>query len=400
MANLTAEQRLQKAVVAIMAHPDYAALAGVMMIGDRSVSDEPMTPDGSQQLTAYTDGKNEVYGRAFVDSLNDAELRFLILHECGHKLYRHLTTWKHLWDSDANLANQAMDHVLNTRLVTDNKASGFATMTGPLVHGCCDMQYNGWDSAAVFQDLRKKQQAGGKGGGKGFDQHGWEDAKNMTDEEKAELARDIDETIRQGALLAGKTGSGGQRLLEDLLQPQVDWRDTLREFVTTSCAGNDYSTWRRPNRRYVSADVYLPSGVSETVGELIVAIDTSGSIGGPQLASFLSEVKAICDTVHPAGVRLLYWDTAVCADEYYPQENLEQLVPSTKPAGGGGTMVECVPAHIAEKQYRPQAVIILTDGYLGGSWGDWAQPVLWCILDNPSARPAVGATVHIKGRDF
>ncbi len=81
---LTPEQRLSKAVVDIMGNPKYVALAGVLMIGDRSVQDDIPT--------ACTNGRDEMYGRAFVDTLNDAALRFLVLHECYHTLNRHLTT--------------------------------------------------------------------------------------------------------------------------------------------------------------------------------------------------------------------------------------------------------------------------------------------------------------------
>ena len=301
---LTPEQRVSKAVVDIMANPKYTALAGVLMIGERRVETDP-----AKCPTAYTNGKNEVYGADFIADLNDKQLRFLILHEVYHKLYRHLTTWQHLYKQDAQLANMACDYVINVKIADDN-SDGFATMDGKLKCGCFDEKYRGWDSAQVFNDL--KQQGGdsqGNGQGQGFDEHGWDDAESMTADEQRDLARDIDEAIRQGALVAGKTGSGGDRDLAELLTPQVDWREVLREFVQTTCAGSDYSTYRRPNRRYLSSGMYMPSGVSESVGELIVAVDTSGSIGQRELSVFLSEIKEICDTVHPDAIRLLYWDT-------------------------------------------------------------------------------------------
>lgn len=396
---LSAEQRLQKAVIDIMANTKYIALAGILMIGNRRIEDDVrLCP------TAYTNGRDEVYGRAFVDQLNDAELRFLVLHECYHKLYRHLTTWRWMYDENHQLANQACDFVINVKLVDDNKADKFATMTGALKMGCFDEKYRAWDSAQVFHDLKN---GGGKGGGQGgdgsgtgFDEHGWDDAKEMTAQERDELARDIDEAIRQGALMAGKVGSGGDRDMLELLQPQVDWREVLRDFITSTCAGSDYSTWRKPNRRYIGAGMYMPSGISEQIGEIVVAIDTSGSIGGPQLSAFLSEVGSIAETVHPEAIRLLYWDTEVCGDEVYKGDEVANLVKSTKPKGGGGTTVECVPAYLQDKQIKAQCVIVLTDGYLGGSWGDWHHPLLWVILDNKNAVPSVGKAVHIKQREM
>lgn len=402
---LTAEQRLTKAVVDIMANTKYVALAGVLMIGKREVHDDVPT--------ACTNGRDERYGRAFVESLNDAELRFLVLHECYHKLYKHLTTWRWMYDECAPLANLACDYVINIKLTDDNK-DGFAVMPskGGKAVGAIDEQYRGMDSAQVYKLLMDKYgkdsgdgEGDGEGGGdsgtgisapkSGLDDHDWEGAQEMTAEQKQSLARDIDEAIRQGALAAGKLGHGGNRDLDELLQTKIDWREALREFINTTCAGNDYSTWRRPNRRFVSSGYYMPSGVSEKVGELVIAIDTSGSIGGRELAQFLGEVKGICDTVKPDAVRLLYWDTEVAADEKYIGAEVENIVRSTKPAGGGGTTVECVPAYMTEHAIKPQAVVVLTDGYLGGSWGEWTVPVLWCLVGGNRSVAPVGKTVHV-----
>jgi predicted metal-dependent peptidase len=375
----------------------YVALAGVLMLGSKEVRDDVPT--------AATNGRDEVYGRTFVEQLNDAELRFVVLHECYHKLFRHLTTWKHLWEDDAQLANVACDYVINLMIVDDNK-DGFAVMPKDKqgnVIGLIDKKYVGMDSEQVFKLLKKDGQGQGQGQGQGFDEHDWEGAAQMTDEEQHQLAEDIDEAVRQGALTAGKLGTGGNRAIDSLLQPEVDWKEVLREFVTTTCVGSDYSTYSRPNRRYASADVYMPSGVSQQVDELVVAIDTSGSIGQPELTKFLSEIQGVVANVNPRAVRVLYWDTKVCADEMYENETstntggmpLSSLISSTKPAGGGGTDVRCVNTYMQDNQITAQAVIVLTDGYLNGNWGEWSSPVLWCILSHKSAMPTVGEAIHI-----
>lgn len=404
--NLTAEQRLQKAVIDIMANPRYVALAGILMIGKRRIEDDPL-----KCPTAYTNGKDEVYGRAFVDNLNDAELRFLILHENYHKLYSHLTTWRWMYEENADFANRACDFVINVKLVDDN-TDGFATMTGELKKGCLDTKYRGWDSARVYHDLKKNgvgKSGGGSGSGNGsgtaagtgFDEHGWDDAQSMTTEEKRDLAREIDEAIRQGALMAGKMGTGGDREFGDLLQPQVNWRDELREFITSTCAGHDYSTWRKPNRRYVGMGMYMPSGITERVRDIVIAPDTSGSTFAPGvLPAFLSEAQAICKTVKPEKAHIIYWDTSVCGHEEYEEDELDTMINSTKPKGGGGTTVSCVGEFMAQKNIKPQAVVVLTDGYLGNDWGVWDCPVLWCVIDNPSCLPPNGKVVHIKTSDF
>jgi predicted metal-dependent peptidase len=381
---LTVEQRLSKALVAIMGSPKYTALAGVLMIGEKTVNDIP---------TACTNGRDEMYGREFVEGLTDAELRGLVLHENYHKLYQHMSTWKHLWNIDPHSANQAMDYVINIKIADDN-TDGFAVIPKG---GLLDAKYRGMDTAQVFNLIHQSDD--GDSGGE-MDEHDWKGAQDLSDEEKGALARDIDEAIRQGALAAGKMGGTGSRDLEELLKPQVDWREVLREFISTTCAGNDYSTWARPNRRLMSQGVYMPSGISQRVGELVVAIDTSGSISNSTLTAFLSEVKSICDTLHPEQVRLLYWGHEVVGDESYKTDELDGLITSTKPRGGGGTDVNCVTQYMTAEGINPQACIVLTDGHLYGGWGEWSCPVLWTVIDNESAVPTAGTVIHIKSGDM
>jgi predicted metal-dependent peptidase len=383
---LTAEQRLMKATTDIVGRDEFVALAGVLMIGKKFVDDKVKT--------ACTNGRDEAYGRKFTDNLSDAEFRFVMLHECYHKMYRHLTTWKHLSDINHKKANAACDFVINLKLAdTDAYKAGWIVMPKG---GLLDTKYVNMDAQQVFNLLPDGGQSDDDDEHNPFDEHDWEGAQDMSPEEAEELAKEIDEAVRQGSILAGKLGTGNNRDVGELLQTKKDWRELLRDFVTTVCAGKDYSTWRKPNRKYIGMDIIMPSAISESIGEIVIAIDTSGSIGQEELSKFLTEVKGICDQVHPSKVRMLYWDTQVCKEEVYLQDELDDLVRSTKPAGGGGTNVECVPAYMAEKDIKPECVVVLTDGYLGGSWGSWNVPVLWCIQGNKNANANVGVTVHIE----
>lgn len=391
---LTATQRIQKATADIMSMEEFIGLSGVLMIGKKSVVDG--------LPTACTNGKDEMYGREFVESLNDPELKFLMLHECYHKMYRHLTTWEYLHKDNPKLANMAMDYVINVKLFdTDSNRHGWIKMPEC---GLLDEQYRGMDVAQVYKKLKQDPPQGGGsggqgegdgGGGAGMDEHDWANAQEMSEEDKNALAKEIDEAIRQGAIVAGKLGTGGDRLLGELLETKQDWRELLRDFVTSTTAGKDFSSYRRVNRRFVSMDLLMPGSISETVGDIVIAVDTSGSIGEQELAHFMGEVTGICDQVKPSRVHVMYWDTEVARHEVYLQGELDNLVKSTKPAGGGGTMVECVPEYIREKQLNVECVVVLTDGYLGGSWGTWPVPVLWAINGNKRATADVGVTIHI-----
>lgn len=384
---LTAEQRLWKSTTDILGRDEFVALAGVLMIGSKKIVDG--------LPTACTNGRDELYGREFVDSLTDAEFRFLMLHECYHKMYRHLTTWQDLHKQNAGRANRACDYVINLKL-EDMDLKGFMSMPKG---GCLDVKYRNMNAKQVFDLLEDDPDDDGGTGissPEGFDSHDWEGAQQLSAEEAEQLAKEIDEAVRQGSMLAGKTGSGGNRDINELLQTKKDWRELLRDYVSTTCAGKDYSTWKKPNRRYIGMDMLMPSSISETMGELVIAIDTSGSIGQNELTKFLTEIKGICDQVKPSKVRIIYWDTAVCGHEVYDEQDRDNIVRSTKPMGGGGTDVECVPMYMNEHGIKPELVIVLTDGYLGGSWGQWAVPVLWCIQGNSSACADVGTTIHIE----
>jgi predicted metal-dependent peptidase len=394
---LSVEQRLQKAVVDIMANQKYIALAGILMIGERAVTDDPAMP------TACTNGKNETYNREFCEKLNDAELRFLILHENYHKLYRHMITWQHLKKEDQERANKAMDFVINVKLFDDNK-DNFATMTGILEKGCFNEKYRGWDTARVYKDLPETPEGDSpvivNGDGEPFDVHDWDGAEGLSTEEKNKLTRDIDEAIRQGAMIAGKVGNGADRELTALLKPQIDWRQVLRDFVKDTCAGKDFSTWQRPNRRFIGSGIYMPSSFTERVEGIAVGGDMSGSIGEHEQAVILTEVSSMADIVKPSWLRMLYWDTEVVGDEKYEMHELDNFVKSTKPVGGGGTDPSCVPLYLQTHKITPQCAIMITDGYVGGNWGKWNCPVLWVIIDNESATPSVGKYVHVKSRDL
>jgi len=164
------------------------------------------------------------------------------------------------------------------------------------------------------------------------------------------------------------------------MSAKVNWKDALREFVSSVCKGKDDSTWAKPNRRWLQHDVYMPSTISETMGRLVVAVDTSGSITGDAINRFLSEVVGIMNNVNPELVDLLYWDSEVAGHEVYGQGDGDKLMSSTKPKGGGGTDVNAVFDYVKEKIPNSlEACIILTDGYTPYPSTPPSYPVLWVM---------------------
>ena len=394
--SLTAEQRVQKAHIWLMNEPKYCLYSGLFMMGQTSVVDN--------FPTAYTDGFNTKYGRGFVDKLKDEELRGLILHENLHKAFRHLTVWRDLYKKNARKANMACDYVINIMIYdSDPEGKNVRLPEG----GCFDEQYRGMDAGTVFRLLKDDDGKDGEdngtesGGGDsetetsgGLDEHGWDEAEEMSKPEREHIEDQIDQALRQGALLAGKMKGEMPREIKDLLESKIDWREALRDFITTFCDDKDLSTWRKPNRRWVDRDVYLPSTVGESVGPLVIAIDTSGSINNQIIGKFLGEVQQICQTVTPESIELLYWDTRVAQHETYDRDSFGALITSTKPRGGGGTSPQCVSEYIRAKKLEPEAIIMLTDGVVD-NWGThWTAPMLWGITSK-GVESDVGMSIHI-----
>jgi predicted metal-dependent peptidase len=389
------ERKLKKVKINIMRDPDFALWSGIMMVGKTYIDDNV--------ATACTNGRDERYGRKFVAELSEKELAFVVLHEAMHKAYRHLTTWRKLYDATPQLANAACDYVINLQLKDLDPHGRVMVMPqrdGKVI-GLIDEKYRGMTTKEVYDALLEEHGEDGGGGEEGFDEHDWGGAGELSEEEQKELSKEVEQALRQGDMTQRKVkgnGAGGLgRELGDMLAPQVNWREQLREYVKSICSGKDASSWRRVNRRFIGNDIYMPTLVSERVGHLVVAVDTSGSIAGKELNEFLTEVKGIAEEVTPEKVDLLYWDSEVAGHETYDSGNVADIVSSTKPKGGGGTSPSCITAYLKEHSLKPECVVVLTDGYVGSDWGtDWEVPVLWVVCGGNTAIAPNGKTIHIR----
>ena len=383
--SLSAEDKITKAHISLMQNPKTLAYSGLLMVGNVEVRD--YCP------TACTNGRDVIYGRGFVESLDDRGVRGLILHETKHKLYQHLFTWRKLYEDDAELANQACDYVINLEIKDLDPYNMFIKLPdGALVDEC----YRGLDSGEVFARLKQDKEDGKGKGGKSMDEHDWEGAKELGELEKEALGKEIDAAIRTGALLAGKQGGDVDRSFETLMQSQVNWVEQLREFVSSVCVGKGDSTWAKPNRRWLQHDMYLPSQISESIGSICVAIDTSGSISGEAITKALSELVSICENTTPEKIDLLYWDTAVAAHEQYREENYSGMMTSTKPKGGGGSSSLCVFDYVVENKLEPQCIILITDGYIEFPQTPPTHPTIWVMVDNKHTQPPFGSVIRVN----
>ena len=373
---LTAEQRIPKVHVRMMGHVATMAFSSVFMVGESKVVDDVPT--------ACTNGRDVMYGRGFVDSLTDQELAAVVLHENLHKCYQHAYLWKHLWKQDPKLANMAADYVINLEILDLSKKHRDLLKLPEC--GLVDEQYRGMDTGEVFRRLQEQGDGGGSDGG--FDEHNFDE---LSDEEQEAVGAEIDQAIRQGALLAGKMGGEESRLISELTAPKIDWREQLREFMSAVSQGHDDSTWRRPNRRWLGEDLYMPSSISESMGCLVVGIDTSGSITGELVSSFLSEVVGICQNVQPEVLHLIECDAKVQSHKVFDSASLSGVESIRELHGGGGTDMREIFKLVATNQLKPEAIIVLTDMETPFPT-EVPCPTLWASTSKHIKAP-VGATI-------
>jgi predicted metal-dependent peptidase len=386
---------LKKAHVRLMRHPETCLYGGIMLLGESTI--EEGVP------TAYTDGKNKRYGRQFFESLSMPEQSALVLHENGHVMLQHIPRHRDLIKENAKLANVAMDYVINDIIVEIGKKH--PDLVKLPKGGLYDAKYHDWSVREVYNDLKQEMEKSKKGGGSGnknpehlkpLDEHDDKPTQEATPDDLRKLSVEINEAIQQGAMLAGKFGAKVPRVIKDLMEPKVSWRDELREFITSTTRGRDEYTWRKLNRRRMVDDIYLPTLEAEKVGEIVVAIDTSGSINGRQLDEFATELVAICDTVSPDKVRVLWWDTEVHGEQIFI-DNYDGIAHMLKPQGGGGTKVSSVSEFINKENITADCVIVFTDGHLEDKV-EWQvnSPTLWLVTMNKDFTAPSGRVVKME----
>lgn len=386
---LTAEQLISKTKVSIMNDDEWKWLAGIVMMGTTGIV------DGDHRVqTAATDGLNEVYHRDFVEKLTLPQIKFIVLHENFHKMFRHLFVWQNLWKESPQLANIACDAVINTQYLYGKSGIDFVE-GGVYLPKYKDADV--WNVKAVYDDLMKNATKIPMGGG--HDDHDWEEADQVSEEEAKEIEKQVDNALRQAAL-AGNIGANMPRGVTEMLVPEVDWKTQLAEFVKSACAGNDKQTWRRPHKTYVAYDLYMPTPYSEAIGKILLGGDTSGSIGDRTLSYFLGHMQHLADEVNPSGIDIAWWDTEVAGVDSFERGAMDNLASAVKPAGGGGTNPACIPAWM-KKEMKDDYVcaVIITDGeFYGDGVGDWGDlPVLWLVVNSrPVNNIPVGKTIQVR----
>lgn len=379
---LKAFELVSKARMRAMSDKEWQWISGIMMMGTVTYVDE-----GHKVTTACTNGVDEIYNKAWLEQFSFPEAMYIVLHENMHKMLRHTFTTKHLYKENPYLANIAVDVVVNNQWLNNKPFIEMPKGPDGKVIGVDMPEYadaSVWDTEKIFRDLQKKSKkeknAPDYSGSQGFDEHDYDSIEEMSAEEQKQISRQVDMALRQAAM-AGSLNGGMPRSVREMLVPEVDWRAELAEFVKSTCVGQDKQTWRKPHRTYIAHDLYMPSPYSENIGRVLIAGDTSGSIGEEALSLFLGHMQHLVNEVNPNGVDIAWWDTKVAGVDRFEQHSMTNLAGSVRPAGGGGTDPSCItPWRKKEKQEYVCAVVI-TDGEFSDNIGDWSDlPVLWLVV--------------------
>jgi predicted metal-dependent peptidase len=183
----------------------------------------------------------------------------------------------------------------------------------------------------------------------------------------------------QAAKMMGKLSANLQRLVDDVLQPKVDWRDVLQRFLVK--ARTDQRSFARFNRRFLPQGIYLPTVSGETMGEVVFAVDCSGSIDRATVNQFAAEVRVVKEDMCPTRIHVLYFDSVVShVESYEPDDELD-----IKPHGGGGTDFAPVMDKIMELGIEPVAIVFLTDLCCNSFGTQPDAPVLWVSTEQGKA---------------
>lgn len=338
--------------------------------------------------TAAVDGRYFYYCTEFVENLTEQELIAVFAHEVMHCAMQHMTRRQarmpKLW-------NVAGDHAINLILLQ----SGFTLPTPHLA----DPEFKDMSTEEIYAKLMDDVQyvklleiSGNDPGGCGgvIDSEGTH-AGQTADQE---MEREWKTNVAQAATSAkqmGKLPAGMERLIEDLIHTKTPWRDILRRWMTEQ--SKSQHRWSPPNRRFTARGIYLPAVVNEIngMGEIVVAIDTSGSIDEGLLRMFGSELNTIRAEARPRKTHVIWVDAAVHGHEEYDAHDDLEL----RPKGGGGTAFE--PAFAWQEEHAPNAVALL---YLTDMFGSFPSPedvrvpTLWVTMTK-DANPPFGEVVTI-----
>ena len=360
--------------------------------------------------TAAVDGRNLYYNTQFFNAMDNKEVEFVLAHEIYHMVYDHLSRRD---NRNPMLYNIAADYIVNNELV-DGRIG-----TKPKIVDCYqDFKYRGWTSEEVYDELFDEAKKNGeeylKQLGEMLDEHldlegeGDEEGdgkdKNgkgrpkYTKEEIDQIKDEVKEAMINAAQTAGagNVPAGVERLIKELTEPKMNWRELLRQQIQSTIK-SDY-TFMRPNRKGWHTGAVLPGMNFQDTIDICVSLDMSGSIGNDQAADFLGEVKGIMEEYQDYKLKIWCFDTNVYNEDDFSADDGRDIN-EYEILGGGGTDFMVNWQYMKDHDIQPKKFIMFTDGYAWDSWGDpeWCETI-FVIHSNhdKNLQAPFGITAHYE----
>ena len=215
----------------------------------------------------------------------------------------------------------------------------------------------------------------------------------MSDQELKDKLEDLVKNAAMQAKLAGaRIPPSISKQLEAIYNPQVHW-STVLERIVGSYKREDYS-WIRFNKAYFAHGIVLPTLYNESIGEIVVAVDTSGSISDDAYQYILGNLSFIHSNLHPSKLHLVQFTDSI--HNTMESEEGDDLNEDIFMRVNGGTDVNPVFEWVENQGIKPEVMIVFTDMYMPAVQHDPAYPVVWGVIDNPQCSIPFGERVDIK----
>ena len=379
---LNSSERIIKSKVDLnKSHPFYAYILMNMQIDKTKHTDKVPTMAVNQYGDLY-------WNKDFVDKLDNDELKFVLAHEATHVS---TLTFQRQNNRDMTLWNIATDLVINYMLIDDGfrppkdilvpDHRGVYTFQSGKSGKSVKIDLNDKCAEQIYEELLKnakivKGATNAKSDGSydgqvdGHIESDKDDGGNSQGKDKTESDGKANENkwkrkateAATAAKMKGNLSTSMERMLGELLEPAVDWRQKLFAYITNDLPV-DYSM-RMPSRRFIATGVYTPTVIKENL-ELIVGVDISGSISDEEYKEFMGEVLGIAHSYRQVKMRVIAWACHVDErdDVEVTNETSDRLL-ANKFYGGGGTHLGCLTDYMRKKEYKSRLLVILTDGYI------------------------------------
>ena len=311
--------------------------------------------------TMATDGKSILWNREFVDKYDQDMIMGVIAHEVLHVVFKHCLR---IGDRDHKKWNVCTDIAINDILKDD----GFSIPADGLFHDSKPewVQYKDWAAERIYSHMPDDQTPDDAPSWGGVIQTMGDDGEPLSDAEASQIEAELDIKTLMAADAAkaqGKLPAKIDQLVQVMRRCQIDWRDVLNRFIGGD-QPDDY-TWRRPQKNaWFNQGVYLPSVDKVGAGDVIIYVDTSGSVSGDELSHFLGEMNAITEDQKPRSVTVITCDVKVRTVHRYEQG---EVIEKIEINGRGGTRVTPVFDYIEDKQLPCDNFVGLTG--LSGTLG-------------------------------